>query len=85
MFWSNQYDLRLQTAGLFVGYEVTITRGNSDSRSWSLVYLKGERVIAIDCVNTGKDFVKRKMLISRGSSGLSAAHEDPSIPLKELV
>ena len=50
-FWSNQYDLRLQTVGLSLGHDATVLRGDPASRSFSVVYLKGGQVIALDCVN----------------------------------
>jgi 3-phenylpropionate/trans-cinnamate dioxygenase ferredoxin reductase subunit len=57
-FWSNQYDLRLQTAGLSVGFDKTVIRGDIASRAFSVVYLKDSRVIALDCVNNVKDYVQ---------------------------
>src|SRR3546814_8957369 len=44
-FWSNQYDLKLQTAGLSTGHDQTVVRGDIASRSFSIVYLKAGRVI----------------------------------------
>ena len=48
-FWSNQYDLRLQTVGLSTGHDQAIVRGDPATRSFSLVYLKAGEVIALDC------------------------------------
>ncbi|RYD91842.1 MAG: oxidoreductase, partial [Sphingomonadales bacterium] len=56
-FWSNQYDLRLQTMGLSIGYDETIVRGDPANRSFSVIYLKEGRVLALDCVNAVKDYV----------------------------
>lgn len=84
-FWSNQYDLRLQTAGLSVGYDQTVVRGNPDERAFSVVYLKNGRVIALDCVNMVKDYVQgRKLVEGRVSPDLTKL-ADASIPLKELL
>ncbi|HSG55038.1 MAG TPA: FAD-dependent oxidoreductase, partial [Paracoccaceae bacterium] len=50
-FWSNQYDLRLQTAGLSMGHDTAVLRGDPASRSFSVIYLKDGRVVAVDAVN----------------------------------
>lgn len=84
-FWSNQYDLRLQTAGLSVGYDQTVVRGNVAERSFSVVYLKQGRMIAIDCVNMVKDYVQGRKLIEAGVSPDPAQLADASVPLKELA
>ncbi|MBK7284874.1 MAG: FAD-dependent oxidoreductase, partial [Sphingomonadales bacterium] len=49
-FWSNQYDLKLQTVGLSTGHDDVVMRGDPATRSFSLVYLRQGRVIALDCV-----------------------------------
>ena len=54
-FWSNQYDLKLQTVGLSTGFDQAILRGDPETRSFSVVYLKGGKVIALDCVNNTRD------------------------------
>ena len=88
-FWSNQYDLKLQTIGLSAGHDATVVRGNPESRSWSLVYLRRGRVIALDCINAARDFVQGKALVEydRGA-GLAADPAmlaDSSVPLKSLL
>lgn len=62
-FWSNQYDLRLQTVGLVMNHDATVLRGQPESRSFSVIYLKDGRMIAIDCVNSVKDYVQGRKLI----------------------
>jgi 3-phenylpropionate/trans-cinnamate dioxygenase ferredoxin reductase subunit len=84
-FWSNQYDLRLQTVGLSIGYDAVVQRGDPASRSFSLVYLKGGRVIALDCVNATKDYVQGRALVVGGIALDPAKIADASIPLKELA
>ena len=65
-FWSNQYDLRLQTMGLSLGHDQTVLRGDPATRSFSLIYLKQGRVIALDCVNAARDYVQGKALVEQG-------------------
>ncbi len=67
-FWSNQYDLKLQTVGLFHGHDDLIVRGDPARRSFSIVYLKAGRVIALDCVNAVRDFVQGRKLILEGAT-----------------
>lgn len=84
-FWSNQYDLRLQTAGLSVGYDRTVVRGDPADRAFSVVYLKQGKVIAIDCVNLAKDFVQGRKLVEAGACPDLDRLADASIALKDLI
>jgi 3-phenylpropionate/trans-cinnamate dioxygenase ferredoxin reductase subunit len=84
-FWSNQYDLRLQTVGLSLGHDQAVVRGAPADRSFSLVYLKAGRVIALDCVNAAKDYVQGKALVAAGAVVAAERLADASRPLKELA
>ena len=84
-FWSNQYDLKLQTIGLSAGHDATVTRGDPASRSWSLVYLRGGRVIALDCINAARDFVQGRALVEAGLRADTSLLADASVSLKSLV
>ena len=84
-FWSNQYDLKLQTVGLSTGHDETVVRGDPATRSFSVVYLKAGRVIALDCVNSVKDYVGGRKLVEGGARVLAADLADMSRPLKELA
>lgn len=84
-FWSNQYDLKLQTVGLSTGHDQAVLRGDPASRSFSVVYLKGGRVIALDCVNATKDYVQGRMLVTAGATIDAARLADASTPLKEML
>ncbi|EJL27334.1 NAD(P)H-nitrite reductase [Caulobacter sp. AP07] len=84
-FWSNQYDLRLQTVGLSTGHDDLVVRGDVASRSFSVVYLKQGRVIAIDAVNATKDFVQGKALVVAGHRPDRALLADLATPLKSLI
>lgn len=65
-FWSDQYDLKLQTAGISSGHEEAVLRGRLNERSFSIVYLKNGRVIALDCVNATRDYAYGRRLIAQG-------------------
>lgn len=83
-FWSNQYDLKLQTVGLSTGFDDVVVRGDPDSRSFSVVYLKGGKVIALDCVNAVKDYVQGRAHVLSGAALDEEQLADPTIPLKEV-
>jgi len=84
-FWSNQYDLKLQTVGLSIGYDQLVMRGDPAARSFSLVYLRRGRVIALDCVNAVKDYVGGRALVVQGMVIDPAALGDIETPLKTLA
>lgn len=84
-FWSDQFDLQLQTAGLSSGYDYAILRGTPASRSFSLVYLRDNQVIALDCINATADFVQGRMLVSKGSSPPPSMIANSNIPLRKTL
>ncbi len=82
-FWSNQYDLRLQTVGLSTGHDQAVLRGDPATRSFSVAYLKDGKVVAFDCVNRVKDYVQGKKLVEARASIAPEKLADASVPLKE--
>jgi 3-phenylpropionate/trans-cinnamate dioxygenase ferredoxin reductase subunit len=84
-FWSNQYDLKLQTAGLSMEYDQTVLRGDPATRKFSVIYLKEGRVIALDCVNSVKDYVQGRKLVEARISADPEILADAETPLKELL
>lgn len=83
-FWSNQYDVKLQTVGLSHGADASVVRGDPASGSWSLVYLRAGVVVALDCINIPRDYVQGKALVERGARISPATLADSTIPLKEM-
>ncbi|WP_327197438.1 oxidoreductase C-terminal domain-containing protein, partial [Sphingobium yanoikuyae] len=81
---SNQYDLKLQTVGLSTGFDQTVLRGDPATRSFSVVYLKGGKLIALDCVNAVKDYVQGRAHVLSGAHLDPAQLADAGIPLKEV-
>ncbi|KZN31667.1 NAD(P)/FAD-dependent oxidoreductase [Pseudoalteromonas luteoviolacea] len=63
-FWSDQFDCKIQIAGLNTGYDETLLR-QADNQTLSLWYLKQGRVIAADCINSAKDFMAAKKIIAQ--------------------
>lgn len=84
-FWSNQYDIKLQTVGLSIGYDDAVVRGDPATRSFTVVYLKGGRVIALDCVNSVKDYVQGRKLVVEGRTVDPDALRDAATALKDLT
>lgn len=84
-FWSNQYDLRLQTVGLSIGHDDALLRGDPKTRSFTVVYRKQRRVVALDCVNTPKDYVQGRALVASGAVPDAAALTDVTVLLKSLA
>ncbi|QZH76220.1 MAG: oxidoreductase [Erythrobacter sp.] len=83
-FWSNQYDLKLQTAGLNIGYDAAVLRGDPAERSFSVVYLKEGRVLAVDAVNRTKDYVQGRKLVEARAVVDPADLADTEKALKDL-
>ncbi|MRI35492.1 pyridine nucleotide-disulfide oxidoreductase [Endozoicomonas sp. OPT23] len=84
-FWSDQYDMKLQIAGLSQGYDQVVLRGDYESgRSFVAWYLKDGKVISADCVNRMKEFMVAKKLILSGDSVDPARLADDSIDPREL-
>lgn len=84
-FWSNQYDLKLQTVGLSSGHDATVLRGDPATRSFSVIYLKDGKVVALDCVNMVKDYVQGRKLVEAGAVIPVEQLADATVPLKDLI
>jgi len=66
-FWSDQYDIKLQSVGLLLDHEQHLVRGdvgNANGKGFSVFYLRGGHMIAADCINRSKEFIACKRLIS---------------------
>lgn len=83
-FWSDQYDLKLQIAGLSDGYDEIVIRGNPAERSFACLYLKKGRLIAVDAVNAPRDFMQSKALIAAHAIIPTEQLGDSDKSLKEL-
>lgn len=85
-FWSDQYDLKLQIAGLNQGYDQVVIRGDrAGTRSFAAFYLKGGRLIAADCVNRPQEFMISKRLIADQIKVDAVRLADESVPFKTLL
>ncbi|MGB3809511.1 MAG: FAD-dependent oxidoreductase [Parvibaculum sp.] len=85
-FWSDQYDLKLQIAGLSSGYTQAVTRGDPETgRSFAVFYLKDGVLIAVDAVNRAPEFMMSKTLIAKHAKLDPARLADETINMKEVA
>ncbi len=82
-FWSDQYDMKLQIAGLNTGYDRVVTRISGASRShW---YFRGETFLAVDALNDPRGYMVGKRLLETGKQPAAEALADPATDLKSLL
>ena len=84
-FWSDQYDVKLQIAGLNTGYDRIVTRPASGARSASFWYYRGDTLLAVDAMNDPRAYMVGKRLIDAGRSPPPGAVADPATELKSLL
>ena len=84
-FWSDQYDLKLQIAGLSEGYDEAVIRGEPATRSFSCLYLRDGVLIACDAINAPRDFVQSKALIAARRRIAPGRLADTRAQLKDLA
>ncbi len=85
-FWSDQFDLRLQMAGLAFDAHETVLRGDPDGPGFAVLHLDAEhRVLAVEAVNAPADFMAGRMLVAKQARVPPAQLRDPAQPLKDLA
>ncbi|WP_324753134.1 NAD(P)/FAD-dependent oxidoreductase [Roseovarius sp. Pro17] len=84
-FWSDQYDVKLQIAGLNTGYDRIVTRPASGARSASFWYYRGDTLLAVDAMNDPRAYMVGKRLIDAGKSPAPEAVANPETELKSLL
>lgn len=85
-FWSDQFDLKLQIAGLSTDYDHVVIRGDRiDSRSFAAFYFKGDQFLAVDAVNAPRDFAMSRMILTKGQSLDRQKVADESLALKDAI
>lgn len=84
-FWSDQYDLKLQIAGLSQGYDQVVLRGDPSGRRFACLYLKGGSLIAVDAINAPRDFMQSKALIASHTVVDPVQLADVNVALKDLA
>jgi 3-phenylpropionate/trans-cinnamate dioxygenase ferredoxin reductase subunit len=84
-FWSDQFDLKLIIVGVGYGYDSIIVRGSPATRSFSVCYLRGGELVALDSVNTPKDQMAARKLIAVHARPNLDKLADPGVSLKDTV
>ena len=85
-FWSEQYDVRLQMAGLANGHDETVVRGDPDNdRKFSIFYFKSGVLVAVDAVNSPAEFMFGKKIIIEALQTDREKLCDPQTPIKEVI
>ncbi|UWQ90720.1 FAD-dependent oxidoreductase [Rhodobacteraceae bacterium M382] len=83
-FWSDQYDVKLQIAGLNTGYDNVITR-QGEGQTVSFWYYTGDKLVAVDAMNDPRAYMVAKRLIDTGKTADKTVVADPSADLKPLL
>ena len=84
-FWSDQYDLKLQIAGLSTDYDQSVVRGEPDSERFSVLYYRAGRLIAVDAVNRPMDYMAVRKALADDANISPERVEDVDVPLKSLI
>ncbi len=84
-FWSDQYDLKLQIAGLSEGYDEVVIRGEPADASFACFYLRRRKLIAVDAINSPREFMQSKALIAAGVEPDPDDLANPDIALRDLA
>ena len=85
-FWSDQFDLKLQIAGLSMGFDDVVIRGDINTgRSFAAYYFKNDQFIAVDAVNAPRDFMFGKMSLTKGVNLDKVLIRNSALNLKECI
>ena len=84
-FWSDQFDVKLQIAGLNTGYDRIVTRPGDGPTNASFWYYKGDQLLAVDAMNEPRAYMVGKRLIDSGKTADPAVVADPEADLKQLM
>ena len=84
-FWSEQYDKKLQMAGLSAGADQWALRGAMDDGAFSLYHFRGQRLLAVDSVNATREHLQARKLLDAGVSPTPAQAADPAFDLSSLL
>jgi len=84
-FWSDQYDLKLQIAGLARPGDLTVLRGNPVTRKFSVFHLREGIVAAVEAVNAAPDYIVGRKLIAARARIAPERLADTGVPIKSLM
>lgn len=84
-FWSDQYDLKLQIAGLPEGADRQVVRGDPEANSFAVFHLQGDRILCVEAVNAAPEFMAGRQLIGRGAAVDPVRLADPTVSMKAVA
>ena len=84
-FWSDQFDAKVKIAGLMTDVDRTVLRGSLDSGHFAFYHCSGEKIVAVETVNSGTDFMAGKQFIDRRIAVDPARLGDTAVSLRELA
>jgi 3-phenylpropionate/trans-cinnamate dioxygenase ferredoxin reductase subunit len=84
-FWSDQYDSKWQIVGLWDGYDDIVVRGAPESGAFACFYMREGRLIAVDAINSPRDFMACRRLIPQRPKVPLERLADPAVPLLEVA
>ncbi len=83
-FWTDQYEIKLQMAGISAGHDRVVTRGNAEAKKLSVFYFRNGKLIAVDSINRPVDHMIGRKLIASGASLTPEECADESVDLKRI-
>ena len=83
-FWTDQYEIKLQMAGISAGHDRVVTRGNAEARKLSVFYFRDGKLIAVDSINRPVDHMIGRKLIASGAKLTPEECADESVDLKRI-
>lgn len=84
-FWSDQYDLKLQMAGLPTGADWVVQRGDPAAGPLAVFHLKGDRLVCVEAINAPAEFMGGRQLIARATPVDAAKLADPAVSMKAVA
>lgn len=83
-FWTDQFGIRFQMAGLSAGHDQAVMRGRMDDRKFSMFYFRQGRLLAVDSVNRSADHVAARKMLAAGTPVTPEQAADETVDLKKL-
>ena len=84
-FWSDQYDVKLQIAGIGMPHEVAVSRGDPDAKAFSVLYFRDGQLIGVDSINRPADHMAARKLLTQGTALSPTEARDPALDLMQMA
>jgi len=84
-FWSDQYNAKLQIAGMNRGFDRVVLRGDPSKDQFVAWYLKGDQLLAADCINSAKEFMQAKRIIAEKRVISDEDLANPAVDLAAII